>query len=236
MVETPTPRSWFRLPAPRFSLRALLGAVLLIGVAIPLGQRAWRRYVAYRDARQYAAMQNAKNWQLGRPGRAIDGGRGIPDDYVILVRRGNTFGCFNPRNQFKRGESVEYDWYYRADGGGKFDPGDPNVKSGHGFSGVYVPGSGQMLAVSFGPFEIEWSGGGPGWGFLYHDVGALARMAPPPLGVLRICTTDVKDVKLIDARDPRWIYKCARADPGMAGDKDAGEWGVPPASAEGVDE
>ena len=40
--------------------------------------------------------------------------------------------------------------------------------------------------------------------------------------VVRICTTDVKDVRLIDARDPRWIYKCAPNDPGLAGDKDAG--------------
>jgi hypothetical protein len=106
--------------------------VLLIGVAIPVGQRAWRRYVLYRDARQYAAMRSARNWQLGSPGSSIDGGRGIPEDYVILVRRGNTFGCFIPRKQMQRGESIEYDWYYREGGGGKFDLGDPSVKAVRG--------------------------------------------------------------------------------------------------------
>ena len=94
-----------------------------------------------------------------------------------------------------------------------------------------------MLAVSFGPFEMEWSGGGPGWGFLRFTTWVCwLERNPPPLGVLRIYATDVKDVKLINARHPRWIYKCDRADPGMAGDKDAGEWGVPSAAAEGVDE
>lgn len=251
MVESPMPRTWFRLPAPRFSLRALFGVVLLIGVAIPLGQWAWRRCVLYRDARQYAALQSAKNWghyrslaadsSDGSDSHSVDGGRGIPDDYVILVRRGQTFGCFIPRQQFKAGESARFDWYYREDGGGKLDPSDSNVKSGRGFSGAYVPGSGQSPIVKFGPFAIEWSGNGPGWGFLYHqepggqESGSRGQ-EPVSAGradVLRICTTDVKDVRLIDARDPRWFYKSTANDPGLAGDKDEGESGARPANAQG---
>jgi len=235
MVEAPTPRSRFRLPAPRFSLRALFLAVLLVGVAIPLGQWAWRRYVLYRDARQYAAMQSAKNWGQyrslaadssdGSDSHSVDGGRGIPDDYVILVRRGLTFGCFIPRKQFTAGESALFDWYYREDGGGTFDTSDPNVKSGHGFSGAYVPGSGQSPVVKFGPFAIEWSGNGPGWGLLYPEESGDRDEETGNKGradALRIGTTDVKDLRLIDARDPRWIYKSARTDPGLAGDQDAG--------------
>src|SRR4030095_2735188 len=110
-----------------------------------------------RDARQYAAMRSARHWELGGLSSSIDDGRGVPDDYVVLVRRGNTCGCFIPRKQMQRGESIEYDWYYREGGGGKFGPGEANVKSGHDFSGVYVSGSGQMLAVKFGPFDIEWA-------------------------------------------------------------------------------
>ncbi len=227
MSESPLRRSRWHALIPRFSLRALLVAVLLIAISIPLGQRAWRRYVEYRDAQQYAAMQDAKKWPPGQPNSvSIDDGRGIPNDYVILVRSGKTFGCFVPRNQYKRGESLEYEWYYRTDGGGKFDPRDPNVKSGHSFSGVYVSGGG-ILRVKFGPFAIEWSGNGPGWGFLYYDGNNVSPdsrgLVAAPRGALRICSTDVKDLGLIDARDARWIYKYGRRDPGLAGDKDEGD-------------
>ena len=41
--------------------------------------------------------------------------------------------------------------------------------SGHGFTGPYIPGSGQSLTISFGPFNIASSGHGTGWGFVYFD-------------------------------------------------------------------
>src|SRR5262245_20395213 len=111
-LARPPRRPRFRLRAPRFSLRALLVAVLLIAVAIPVGQCAWRRYVIYRDAQRYAALRAARTWNTGGSGSsAIDDSRGVPDDYIILVRTGNTFGCFIPRKQNQRGESTEYDWY-----------------------------------------------------------------------------------------------------------------------------
>jgi hypothetical protein len=88
----------------------------------------------------------------------IDEGPGVPDDFAILVRQANTFGCFIPRNQ--KGESVEYDWYYRTDGLGRFDTSDPKVQSGHGFAGPYVSGSGQSVMITLahsGSLVGQWS-------------------------------------------------------------------------------
>jgi hypothetical protein len=220
MEDSPARRSMLRYLAPRFSLRALLIAVALTAVLIPLGQVGWRRYIRYSEARQYATLQAAKKWPIAAlESFVIDEGRGVPDDFVILVRSGNTFGCFIPRNQFKKGESVEYDWYYRTDGVGRFSASDPQVKCGHGFSGVYVPGIGQSLTIKFGPFEIPWSGNGPGWGFIYFDYNPDPPDRSGP-DVLRICSTDIKSLDLIDARDARWIYKSHRDDPGVRGDQE----------------
>jgi hypothetical protein len=211
----------------RYRLRTLLIGVALAAVLVHVGQLGWHRYIRYREARQYASLQSAKKWPIAELSSfVIDEGRGVPDDFVILVRSGDTFGCFIPRNQFKKGESVEYEWYYRTDGLGRFSANDPQVQSGRGFAGPYVPGSGQSLTITFGPFSIPWSGNDPGWGFVYFDYNPVPpdRSAPD---VLRICSTDNKSLNLIDARDPRWLYKSHRQDAGLAGDKSANR---PPAS------
>jgi len=207
-------------PKARFSLRGLLIAVAVAAVAVQLGQIGWRRYVLYGETRQYARLQASKKWPVASlQSFVIDKGRGVPDDYVVLVRSGNTFGCFIPRNQNKKGESTEYDWYYRTDGLGKFSADDPKVQSGHSFTGLYQPEV-ESLLINFGPFEIPWSGGGAGWGFVYYDYNP----DPPDRSgadVLRICSTDMKTLTYLDARDPRWVYKSHRQDVGLPGDKDA---------------
>lgn len=220
MHESPTGRNWFRARVPRYSLRALLVCVAVTAVMVQLGKIGWRRALVYREARQYSTLQAAKKWPISSlESFVIDDGRGVPDDFVILVRQANTFGCFIPRNQCKKGESVEYDWYYRTDGVGRFDARDPQVQSGHGFAGPYITGSGTSVTIKFGPFTIPWSGNERGWGYIYYDYNP-----DPPDGsapdVLRICSTDTKSVNLISARDDRWIYKSCRKDPGLAGDVD----------------
>jgi hypothetical protein len=75
------------------------------------------------------------------------------------------------------------------------------------------------LAVKFGPFEIPWSGNDLGWGYIYFDYNP----DPPDRSghdVLRICSTDVKTLELIDARDAQWNYKSHRDDPGVRGDQE----------------
>jgi hypothetical protein len=221
MHGAPTHRSRFRALVPRYSIRTLLVGVALAAVLVQFGPPCWRGFTRYREARQYATLQAAQKWPIAAlESFVIDEGRGVPDDFAILVRRGNTFGCFIPRKQFKKGESVEYDWYYRSDGLGQFSPSDPQVQSGHGFAGPYVSGSGQSLVITFGPFTVPWSGNGPGWGFIYFDYNPVPadRSAPD---VLRICSTDIKSLNLIDARDVRWTYKSHREDPGLPGNQDA---------------
>jgi hypothetical protein len=220
MQASQTPRSRFRIPVPRFSLRGLMIGAAVIAVLVEVGHLAWPRLLRYREGRQYASLQSTKQWQMSTGSFAIDDGRGIPDGFVILVRRGNTFGCFIPRNQNKKGESVEYDWYFRTDGRGRFDPEDPQVNSGHSFAGPYVPGIGHSVVIEFGPFSIPWSGHAPGWGYVYYDYNPDPpdRTAPD---VLRISSTDIKSLDLINARDRRWIYKSHRTDVGLRGNEDA---------------
>ena len=206
---------------PRYSLRSLLIAVTIAAVLVQIGPFAWRRFLGLREAGQNANLQAAKTWPSSSlKSYVIDEGRGVPDDFVVLVRRGDTFGCFIPRNQNQRGESAEYEWYYRTDGQGRFAPSDPQVKSGHGLTGPYISGSGKSLNITFGPFEIPWSGHGPGWGFVYFDYNPVPpdRSAPD---VLRICSTNIKSLHLLDARDPRWLYKPHRQDVGLHGNESA---------------
>lgn len=219
MEETPTRASRIGSLVPRFGLRALLLAVVLVAVFVQLGQLGWRQFVRYQEAHEYATKQATKKWSGSDASLAIDDSRGVPDDFVILVRRGNEFGCFIPRNQYKKGESLEYDWYYRTDGLGRFDPDDPKVRSGHSFAGPYVQGSGGVV-IKFGRFEIPWSGNGPGWGFVYFDYNPPDRKSPD---ILRICATDVKSLDYLDARQKKWIYKAFPGDEGISGNTNSGD-------------
>jgi hypothetical protein len=212
-----------RVLTPRYSLRTLLILIALSSLAVHFGPPLWQRYVRYTQARQYASLQATKDWPPGSPKSfAIDDGRGIPDDFVILVRRGDTFGCFIPHNQCQKGESVEYEWFYRTDGGGRLTAHDEHVESGHGFAGPYVTGSGQSLSITFGPFSIPWSGHGKGWGFAYYDYNPVPRDRSAP-DVLRICSTKIKNPSLLDARDARWLYKSCREDAGLPGNQAASD-------------
>ena len=160
----------FRGLVPRYSLRTLLVGMALTAALIPIVQLGWPILSAIARPANTPASKLCGNGLLLLVSLSVtDDGRGVPDDFVILVRRGNTFGCFIPRNQYKKGESVEYDWYYRTDGLGRFRSDDPQVQSGHGFAGPYVSGSGQSVVIAFGPFKIPWSGSGAGRGFVYYD-------------------------------------------------------------------
>jgi hypothetical protein len=213
---------------PRFSLRALLLGVFVVAVLIQIGGFAWRKFIRYREAREYHVLQAPKSSMVeanlraaangSHKSSAIDYGRPIPDGFVILVRRGNLFGCFIPRKQHQRGESLEYDWYYRTDGLGRFDTDQSSVKHGHSFAGPYKPGSGQLVTIKFGPFAVEWSGHGPDWGFLYYDDDICVD--PVPTDQLRICATNHKSVEFLDGKSNEWIYKAYLVDPGVPGNID----------------
>lgn len=211
----------------RFRLRTLLVLVAVIAVLIPVSQYSWRRYVAYRDAREYDALQATKEdlvqqqkemrEESGSTSYGIDDGRPIPDGFVVLVRQGDVFGCFIPLEQGFKGESLKYKWYYRTDGSGVLDPSYAAVESGESFAGPYRTG-GDSVQVAFGPFSMNWSGNDPGWGFLYYDYQSLDEDRTTP--TVAICATDQREVDYLDARDSQWIYKRHPGDTGVAGDVD----------------
>jgi hypothetical protein len=213
--------------APRFGLRALLGAVVVVAVLVQLGKVYWPSVVRFVEARQYARLQAGEEAFVikqrkqqekdGSFSASIDKGRPVPDNFVILVRRGDVFGCFIPRKQGQKGESLEYDWYFRTDGQGRFAKGDLNVQSGHAFAGPYVSGGG-LVRVKFGPFDFEWSGHGTGWGYLYYDEGAVNQSVAADHQ--RVCATNVKTVEYLDAREAQWLYKAYVEDAGVPGNKD----------------
>jgi hypothetical protein len=234
--ERPLPRrTRFRALVPRFRLRTLLLAVLVVAVLIRVGLWGWPRYVLYRQGREYAELQATKqafveSLRMRRssnlPSASLDDSRPVPDGFIILVRRGDTFGCFIPRNQGAKGESLEYDWYYRSDGKGSLNPDDPNVHSGHAFAGPYVLGAG-LVRVTFGPFDMELSGSDPGWGYVYYQHRNSAKKSDGTRDYetlsddhLRFCSTDAKSVVLVDARDARWIYRAYNGDEGVPGNVD----------------
>jgi hypothetical protein len=230
----------YRTHIPRYRLRTLLLAVLVVAVLIRVGQWAWPKYVLYRQGREYAELQATKQpfielqrEQLERDRRetpqvvtlAVDYIRPIPDDFAVLVRRGNTFGCFIPRKQGQQGLSVEYDWYYRTDGMGRFAADDPNVHTGGSSTGPGWIGL-DTRTIKFGPFELEWNGG-TGWGYVYYhsrtfkeSKSGVREQLPLQAEHLRICTTDVKSVELLDARDAKWIYRAYNGDEGVPGNVD----------------
>ncbi|WP_425395752.1 hypothetical protein [Aeoliella sp.] len=211
----------------RFRLRTLLVCVAVIAVLIPVSQYSWRRYVTYRDARDYAALQATKEDFVEQQRKmqaeqesvsfGIDDSRPIPDGFVVLVRKGDVFGCFVPLEQGVKGESLKYKWYYRTDGSGVLDPSSSAVETGESFVGPYQTG-GESLKVAFGPFSMGWSGHEQGWGYLYYDPQSLDEDRTTP--TVAICATDQRVVDYLDARDSRWIYKHHPDDAGVAGNVD----------------
>ena len=103
-------RSRSRRMLPRYSLRALLLFILFVAVMIPVCQLSWRSYIIHLENRNYTALQATKQAFVERQRRessgnrsAVDHGRPVPDHYVVLVRKGNVFGCFIPREQGRAG-------------------------------------------------------------------------------------------------------------------------------------
>jgi hypothetical protein len=107
----------------------------------------------------------------------------------------------------------------RRDGRASFDKNDPNVESGSGFAGPYIPNSAGVF-INFADFSIHWSGNETGWGFIYYPYNVKDRTAPD---IVRICATDQKTLEYINGRDARWIYKGFPGDAGIRGNQPAVE-------------
>ena len=165
-----------RLPVPRFSLRALLILFVLVGPAILGIQHLWRRAIVshelseYRD--QLEARVNAWPATLARSvivGSMKQGRFPVRDGVIVLVRSEAGFGAIVPIAQTATPEAIKYRWYYRLDRNSRLGDEVPNVISGED---TMTCGSG-IERISFGRFELGWSGSDKGWGWFYNDDASL---------------------------------------------------------------
>ena len=117
----------------------------------------------------------------------------VRDGYVVLVKRGTTYGAFVLEEQTETPEAATYRWYYRRDGGGDLDEEGDNVAAG----------TRKGSRIAFGPFEIEWSVARDGEGWVY----CYASLGPPrsERGV-QICVTGRTSIEGVHAASSEWQY------------------------------
>lgn len=137
----------------------------------------------------------------------------VKDGVIVLVRKGNTFGAFIPRNQRMNPENLKYEWYFPTDGKGTFRKSNiSKCRSGNGTGTASNNHPGYLVA--FGPFNIPWSGNEDGKGFFYYD---HFEKEPIAASDTRICVTGETDINKINATDRKWIYKGSPDDKGIPG-------------------
>lgn len=98
----------------------------------------------------------------------------VPDGATLLVSDGTHTGAVVFDSQATYPEKATFRWFLR-DGPGPLDPADPAVRTG---TGETVRETG--LRVRFGPFDLEWSCGREGLGWVYASPTARLRLTPTP--------------------------------------------------------
>lgn len=119
----------------------------------------------------------------------------LPDGTVVLVKDATGYGAFVLRNQWPaNGETVDYEWFFRTNGTGRFSPGEDGLQQG-----VVTNAQG----IRFGPFNVSWSGSTRGLGWLYYplDQHGGGRAA------WQMCVTTETNASVIRPDDPKWKYR-----------------------------
>ena len=101
----------------------------------------------------------------------------LPDGAHVLVRKGDDYGGFVLLDQKMQPEACDYRWWYRTDGGTKFDS---TVNYG-------TSNTGNAIQIEFGPFKLSWSMGGKGSGWLYYSKMPFTDVEDADI---RLCITD----------------------------------------------
>jgi len=125
----------------------------------------------------------------------------VSDGTIILLKKGATFGACIIENQSMRPERVQYRWYFRSDGKGTFRNAD---------AAAFHTGEGEAERITFGPFDLGWSGHAPGSGYVYYSFFPGKHVEPSDQ---KMCITDVTDIEDIDATDSKWVYRASPSDP-----------------------
>jgi hypothetical protein len=119
----------------------------------------------------------------------------VADGHIVLLRRSNEVAVVILQNQRLTPERMDFSWYYRADGKGKFPAGDPAVSSGTVTN---------ASKISFATISVDWSINSNGMGWVYFSVG------PTEFGKAAdyvMCVTAETNVTSIDAIDSRWKFR-----------------------------
>lgn len=222
--------------AQRPTLRYLLGLAVPVAVVSLLGylaSSAYRGHLEFLRAqgqlqRELLLLQEAvrqDDWNKLQKSAARSGHMAEPVHLgeVVLLRKGSTLGAFiadeqgTDRTQGIR--HVQYRWWYRTDGSGRFDEEDTNLHSGAGRAEGTIwlqnkPVKPKDVFVKFGPFKFEWSRAKDEWGWVYYD---LEKYDDSPN---QFCFTDRTDVAGLDALDPQWRYRRSATDPGWTAEED----------------
>ena len=121
----------------------------------------------------------------------------VEDGDLVLFRKRGTFGALVVTAQGMKPEKMDFEWYYREDGDGNLAIPNPGVFHGQGTA--EMPTS--AANIRFGPFELQWSGGDDGFGWVYFPRSESADSAT------EVCHVGRKRLDRIDAADPRWVFQ-----------------------------
>lgn len=177
----------------RFSIRTLLAVVTACATICFLCVFAWSTY--RRHVEDAAIRRMTERFHGYRDKSAVT----VRDGQVVLVQKGRTLGAFV--TEANNGNAVRYRWYYRSDGKGELDPRDENVTTG---TSTAIRQDNRSPSIAFGPFQIEWTRASSHWGWILYDRKST----------MRLCITNERHLRGLDALDPTWRYKLNGFDKG----------------------
>lgn len=133
--------------------------------------------------------------------------REITSGQVVLVRKDGMYGAFILTAQSLKPETAEFVWRYGTDNTGGFNTSDPVVKRSSAPKSVQNR-KGELM-IEFGPFEIQWSRGAGGKGWIYYGKAPDDELAENDLA---ICVTDEQSFDRIRPQDTKWQYRRSPVD------------------------
>ena len=131
----------------------------------------------------------------------------ISNGQVVLVRKGEVYGCFMLTAQSAKPETAKFVWRCGTDATGGFDTSDPNVKWSDDPESIQNRKG--HLMIEFGPFEIWWSGSLGDKGWIYYAKGPGDELAKNDLA---ICVTEERSFDTIRPRESKWHYRRSPVD------------------------
>ena len=131
----------------------------------------------------------------------------ISSGRVVLVRKGDVYGCFMLTEQSAKPETASFVWRHGTDAAGGFDPEDPGVEGSDVAKSVQNRQGNRM--IEFGPFEIQWSGSLGGQSWIYYAKSPGDELMKDDLA---ICVTEEESCDAVRPRDPKWQYRRSPVD------------------------